>query len=55
MIEMSRWQHDRFLLRRVEDFGIAGLRNSTTHRGELVSKIEGHPNLPFGFSDSFMV
>ena len=32
-----------------------GLSSSTTHRGELVSTGEGHPDLPFGFSDSLMV
>ena len=55
MTRVSRCQHDRFFLRWEEDCGITGLSSSTTCRGELVSIREGHPDLPFGFSDSLMV
>ena len=55
MARVSLCQQDRFLLQRAGDSGIIGLSSSGNRRGELVSTREGHPDLPFGFSDSLMV
>lgn len=54
MTRVSRGQQDSFLLCWSWSPSITVRSGSTTHRGELVSTGEGHPNLPSGFRDSLM-
>jgi len=52
MTRVSRGQQGNFLLCWAWDPRVIVLSSSNTHRGELVSIREDHPDSPSGFSDS---
>ena len=55
MTRVLQGQQDSFLLRWAWDPSGTILSGLATHRGELVSTGEGHPDSPSRFSDSLMV